>query len=381
MSTSLDPRRPARYSPPAGSAGTRPPSRSRARARLLGLLALALGSLAAVVIAEVALRVLDLAPSDGISTATAREFARVPGIFSPRQRVVDRSIPQLAHTVTIDSLGYRGDDFPRAKAAGEVRLLLAGDSFTYGSYVGDDATLPAQLQRTLRTACASVRTVNAGLGGSTIYDQRHLVERALVLQPDAVVLTFSENDVVDLARTPQAWDALAGNRAAKSAFPLSVIYPLVRQTALWNLALRVRGRLTNEEAEAAAGDVVAEEADTAVVRLRAEYAGRLATLRDTLGARGVPLVFAAYPSHLSLNGSQPRTQVDWAVGTAAGLGIPAVDLSPALLAQGPPVEKLFLLPWDGHPNAEGYRVASGLLASRLRETVPALSGCGAVSAR
>lgn len=380
MSTSLDPRRTSPYAPPTHAPGTAPSPRSRARARLLGLLALALGSLGAVVIAEVALRVLNLAPSDGISTATAREFARVPGIFSPRQRVVDRSIPQLAHTVTIDSLGYRGEDLPRVKAPGEVRLLLAGDSFTYGSYVGDDATLPAQLQRTLRATCPSVRTVNAGLGGSTIYDQRHLVERGLVLQPDAVVLTFSENDVVDLARTPQAWDALAGNRAAKSAFPLSVVYPLVRQTALWNLALRVRGRLTNEEAEAAAGDVVAAEADTAVVRLRAEYAGWLATLRDTLRARGVPLVFATYPSHLSLNGSQSRAQVDWAVRSATALGVPAVDLSPALLAQGPPVEKLFLLPWDGHPNAEGYRAATVHLAARLRETVPALARCPADAA-
>ena len=377
MTPVVEARRAAPYRPPAPhSSGGAPAPRSRARGVVVRLVALGLGLAFAVALCELALRVLQLAPSAGLSTVTAAEFARVPGIFSPDQQVHDRSIPQLAHVVTIDSLGFRGAGFPRAKAPGEVRILLSGDSFTYGSFVADDETLPAQLERALQPSCGPVRAINAGLGGSTIHDQRHLVQRALSLQPDAVVLTFSENDVVDLARDPQAWEALAANRAAKSGFPLSIVYPVLRQTALWNLALRVRGRMSNEEAESSVGNpALAAEGDTAVARLRALYAVHLAALRDTLGARGIPLVFAAYPSHLSLNGSQPRTQVDWVVREAARLGIASVDLSPALLAQGPPVEKLFLLPWDGHPAPEGYRASAAMLAGPVRSAVPAVAGC------
>src|SRR5439155_175083 len=83
--------------------------------------------------------------------------------------------------------------------------------------------------------------VNAGLGGATITDEVELVQRALPLTPDLVVVVFSENDVTDLGQTPM-WTLLAANRRAKSRFPLSLVYPVLRHTALWNLGLEVAGK-------------------------------------------------------------------------------------------------------------------------------------------
>ena len=53
------------------------------RAVLMRLTALALGLLVALVLAEIVLRVFRLAPSEGASTVTAREFDRIPGLFGP----------------------------------------------------------------------------------------------------------------------------------------------------------------------------------------------------------------------------------------------------------------------------------------------------------
>ncbi|MEJ2343574.1 MAG: hypothetical protein P8Y10_15410 [Gemmatimonadales bacterium] len=102
------------------------------RVVLYRVLALSLGLGVALFVAEVVLRAFDLAPVDGVATVTAADFDRVPGIFKPGQRVQDRRKPDLAHWVTIDSLGYRGDDFPRRKPDGEYRIVLAGDSGTWG---------------------------------------------------------------------------------------------------------------------------------------------------------------------------------------------------------------------------------------------------------
>src|SRR6266853_4879445 len=94
-------------------------------------------------ISEIVLRVLGLAPVDGVATVTESEYARLPGIFAPDQTLIDRHRPALPFRVTIDSLGYRGANFLPHKPTGETRVVLAGDSFTYGEYVDDDQTLPA----------------------------------------------------------------------------------------------------------------------------------------------------------------------------------------------------------------------------------------------
>jgi lysophospholipase L1-like esterase len=132
---------------------------------------------------------------------TEQEFRRVPGIFQPNQRVEQQQGTEFAHVATIDSLGYRGEHLPRAKPPGEFRVLFAGDSFTWGHNVGDDETLPAQLEARLGEACGAARVVNAGLSGSTILGQGELIRRGLAIDPDVVVLMFHENDIDELVRS------------------------------------------------------------------------------------------------------------------------------------------------------------------------------------
>src|SRR5213594_1062766 len=106
---------------------------------------------------ELVLRIFVLAPVNGVATVTERQYQRVPGLFAPNQRLIDRRQRALPHEVSIDSLGYRGPDIARQKMPGEVRVLLVGDSFIYGDFVNDVQTLPAQLERRLRSSCGDVR--------------------------------------------------------------------------------------------------------------------------------------------------------------------------------------------------------------------------------
>ncbi|MBK7905607.1 MAG: hypothetical protein IPJ78_03495 [Gemmatimonadetes bacterium] len=103
-----------------------------------------------------------------------------------------------AFHVRINSLGYRGPEIPREKPPGEYRVVMIGDSFTFGDYVDDHETLPAKLEEALRADCAAVRAINAGVMNTTIDSHAQMAERALALEPDLVVLTFYENDVDDL---------------------------------------------------------------------------------------------------------------------------------------------------------------------------------------
>src|SRR5207253_9573389 len=70
---------------------------------------------AALLIAEGVLRLAHLAPTEGLATVNAGEFAAIPGIFAPRQDLIDRRDPHLPYHVTTNSLGYRGSDVPQSK--------------------------------------------------------------------------------------------------------------------------------------------------------------------------------------------------------------------------------------------------------------------------
>ena len=177
----------------------------------LALMACAL----AIVAVEAFIHLVGLAPPVGLFTVSAQEYARVPGIFSPNQRVTEGTGTRFVHATRIDSLGYRGPDFPRIKDDGEFRILYVGDSFTYGHNVADDETLPARLETQLSTVCAEARVINAGLSGSTIVGQDEMALRGLTVAPDLVVLMYHENDIDELIGS-RIWSDLAENRRIKS---------------------------------------------------------------------------------------------------------------------------------------------------------------------
>jgi hypothetical protein len=326
----------------------------------------------AVIMAEAGLRVTGTVPAGGVWTVDADEFERVPGLFSPGIDVVDARIPQLRYHVVIDSLGYRGASFPRQKPRGETRLLYVGDSNAFGDFVDNHEALPPQLEQRLAAECRGVRVINAGVGGTTIVTHSNMVDRALGLGIDGVILQFSENDVSDLAVMPM-WDQLALNRERKSSFPMNVAYPVLRNTSLWNLALQTRGLLRAQSAHGTAGD--AHGADPSVARLRNEYVGGMEALAASLEERGVPLQVVIFPSHLSLYGLWESDQLEWFRGVTARLGIPTIDLTTALRSSELPDTVLFLLPHDGHPSARGYAVAADEIASHLVDWAPLASGC------
>ncbi|MCL4216617.1 MAG: SGNH/GDSL hydrolase family protein [Candidatus Hydrogenedentes bacterium] len=87
------------------------------------------------------------------------------------------------------------------KQAGEYRILMLGDSFTWGYGVDDDETIPAALQRCLDETQMDrpLTVINAGVLGYGPWQVRLLLEEeGLALQPDLVILqTFTNNDFDD----------------------------------------------------------------------------------------------------------------------------------------------------------------------------------------
>jgi len=327
-----------------------------------------LAVLVAAVLSEFVLRILRIAPDSGLFTVTEAQFARIPGIFSPGQVVVEAPGTRFEHVTTIDSLGFRGAAVSRSKPVEELRVLHVGDSFTWGHNVPDDSTTPAALERQLAAACGPTRVINAGLSGSTIAGQDEMILRGTVLAPDLILLTYHENDIDEMIHS-RIWDQLAENRRLKSRFPVSVAYPLLRRTAIWNLMQQIRRSRTvyvPQSAEANLGpDDTTGGPSTEVRAARDEYRERLTAIRDSLATLRIPFVYSLFPHPTSVRTGSGARDYAWAAENARSLSIPTFDLLDTLRTSGRGVEELYLLPEDYHPSPAGHALAATYLAPRL----------------
>lgn len=101
-------------------------------------------------------------------------------------------------TYEISHQGLRDVEYG-PKQPGEYRILMLGDSFTVGTPVSPQDTIPKQLERILRECgpAQSVTVINAGsIGAGPLQELGVLRKRGLALNPDLVVLQlFLPNDV------------------------------------------------------------------------------------------------------------------------------------------------------------------------------------------
>ncbi len=110
--------------------------------------------------------------------------------------------PEAVTKIHTNSLGLRAPERPLAKPPGVRRVVLMGDSITFGAGVDDADALGVQLQ-TAVTATA-VEVWNAGVPGYAMADfAGQLPSQVLPLQPDLLVLQLSRNDsLVPMALSP-----------------------------------------------------------------------------------------------------------------------------------------------------------------------------------
>ncbi len=92
-----------------------------------------------------------------------------------------------------NSVGMRGKrEYPVERVAGKTRIVVLGDSFTFGEEVSDEDVYASRLQDALPNA----EILNLGVHGYA-HDQMaiHLVESGLRYRPDIVLLGFVQVDI------------------------------------------------------------------------------------------------------------------------------------------------------------------------------------------
>lgn len=116
----------------------------------------------------------------------------------PNMEFTHRSVDGVFHFKTNEQ-GFRNDSvISYAKRPGEIRVLVLGDSHTFGYEVNQSETYAAVTEQQLRKKGFDATVINAGLSGTGTGEQLIFLEQeGYKFQPDFVILGFFENDFDD----------------------------------------------------------------------------------------------------------------------------------------------------------------------------------------
>lgn len=136
-----------------------------------------------------------------------RSYFLDPALFVPNAATVYGNRPGFRGNyagvlVSINSMGHRGHDFPQSKATNEFRVLLLGDSVTFGQAVEQHQTFSSHLETLLnaKRTTSYYRVINAGVPGfNTADESNYLRASGDALDPDFVIVTYVHNDTVPSA--------------------------------------------------------------------------------------------------------------------------------------------------------------------------------------
>jgi hypothetical protein len=163
--------------------------------RIIGVLC---GLLLGLTLAEVGVRLISPQEVGPVRFTCNPELGEIP---VPGQRGV-RNLPGVfTFRYSNNSLGWRGSREYREAKQTDYRVLMLGDSFTYGIGVNDDQTFAALVEKYLTADLRSVEVMNAGCPGKgTDYELKCFQALGVKFHPDLTVLCFFGNDFQDNER-------------------------------------------------------------------------------------------------------------------------------------------------------------------------------------
>jgi lysophospholipase L1-like esterase len=339
----------------------------------------------------------------GLRLLSPQDLRRDEGLFSADPRRAFRLTPgfrgvevssEFRVAVAINAQGLRDRELAAVKPPGTRRLLVLGDSFTYGSGVAAEETYPERLEALLRAhPDGPVEVINAGVSGyATFHQAAFLRDEGWAWEPDALVLQiFLDNDLTENL-DPFRLEVRGGHlqfRADRPPGALDHVKAWVRRRShahrfLGDRYHLARIRLGLEPFYAAAVGAYARTPSPEVARGWALTRTHIRAIVEAARARGVPLLAIHAPKAAALDDAQWERLAAFHRAAPADLdrdrpgrrlrelfsetGTPFLDLAPLLRATGRPLD--FYYPHNGHWNAAGHgQIAEWLAQAVERERV------------
>jgi len=241
-----------------------------------------------------------------------------------------RPSTRLNEAISTNSFGFRDREFTMDKAEEVYRIVVVGDSITFGWLERLENTYPKILEKMLNAHCGNghrFEVYNMGIGGYNAAQELELTKtKAMRFHPDLVIVQYTINDN-EVGADAGLWRHFSRGRLRTLDF------------------IKLRWERLKERAES----------ESLVERSYREIAH---VSRET----GVPVFVVLFPPSMG----EPE-QLAETYGFVRHLGLPCLDLTEAFTG----FRSEMIMHVDGlHPNAVGHWIAAEELLRRLKSDFP-----------
>lgn len=335
-------------------------------------LSLAIGSIIAISLAlELLVRFVE--PSDDVNATKLFDTLIRPvdkGMWtnSPNFR---RRFAQSEFDIAIrtNSQGLRDREYPLEKPANTFRILVLGDSFTFGYGVEAEETYAKVLEKLLnRGSTLKYEVLNGGvIGYGTFHELRFLRESGLALHPDLVVIGFvagtdmggpTGSDLFSNLHYKEGVEAVPAPPSPEDRVKAwlerhSHLYHFVR-VRYWAMRATQPNKGTSIDANTTYANLYADDLERAWFITRELFR----EIRDLTASKSIRTCVVFIPIYSNIiTKEQAVSNALLAVGSEVDL--PICNLLPILLQHMQSGNRLYFLKDPGnHWNARGHRVAA-----------------------
>lgn len=247
------------------------------------------------------------------------------------------AIPHKGAILSTNSLGMRDQEYTVAKPANTRRIAVVGSSRTMGEGVNDGQTFEALMENALnQSGDVPVEVLNFGVAGYDAFQKQMMLEKIVPDFDADVVLHIAHNNDLDL-----------GRRLARFVGQEQIPYQFMK-------------------------DMIAESGATAdmerdqIERLLKPYASEMVgkiyqQFVDEARNQGAVPVWVFLPSAQSY--PEPLPEGTELRRLAEQAGFLVIDLYDVY--NGYELDRIWIAPWDNHPNALGHQLISDQLLENL----------------
>ena len=282
---------------------------------------------------------------------------QIGGIHSPSGWTF---YPKYYHT---NGWGFRDVERQVKKSPNIKRILVLGDSFTFGAGVKRAADLyPALLESRLGSAWEVINTGRRGL--STAQQLDYLLDQGLALEPDLLIVGHVLNDV----ETEGMQEELERDALRSSWLPDRFHRRLLHRSFIYYLTSRSMQGTLQQWGKKEGDELVGYDAYLHAIHRHEnfkDYATIVSKLAKTAEQSGISVIWMSFPNFRYVHDdSYPFAEIRRKLRELAlEQGFIYLDLYEPIRASG--MEVLTVSAWDEHPNEAVHAIAAEQLHSLL----------------